>query len=96
MAKQHLSRYQKGIVNRYYEHRETIYATKLSELVSEIAVSEGEKKTEKLWKSAGEYLVKCKVPAADAATIVASRNVKRLAEIAGAVMTGRPLPRIGG
>jgi hypothetical protein len=50
MAKgQDLSRHQRGIVNRYYEHRDTIMSQKLSELVSDLYLAEG-KKAESLWK----------------------------------------------
>ena len=41
---------QKKIINRYYEHRETISAHKLAELVSEIALAAGDaKKLDRLW-----------------------------------------------
>jgi hypothetical protein len=56
-----LTAYQRKIVDRYYEHNETIHATKLGELVSEIALTSDAKKLDKLWKSASEYLAKCGV-----------------------------------
>ncbi len=37
-----LSNYQRKIVDRYYEHRDTIWATKLNDLVGEIAIAQSE------------------------------------------------------
>jgi hypothetical protein len=88
-----LTSYQRKIVDRYYEHKETIHATKLGELVSEIAVTTDVKKLDKLWKSAGEYLVKCGVEAGIVEAVVPARNLKRLGEIAGAIMSGKPVPK---
>lgn len=88
-----LTRYQRGIVNRYYEHKGTIHATKLGEIVSDLSVEADPKKLDRLWKSAGEYLAKCGVDAATIEAAVSSRNIKLLGEIAGAVMTGMPIPK---
>ena len=58
-----LTSYERKIVDRYYQHKDTIHATKPGELVSEIAVEGDPKKLDRLRKSAGEYLVKCGVEA---------------------------------
>lgn len=82
MAKgQHLSHYQRGIVNRYYEHRDTIMSTRLGEIVSEIYLATDAKKAEKLWMSAESALEKCKVEPGVIKQILASRDIKKLAEI---------------
>ena len=103
---------QRKIVDRYYEHRDTIWATKLSELVGEIALAlaealaadrggdaktrdAAEKKVGKLWKSAGEYLAKCGATPPTVERIVGTRDTKRLADAAGAVMLGKPVPVFG-
>jgi hypothetical protein len=81
MAKgQHLSRYQQGIVRRYYEQADTITMTKLQELVGEIYLAEG-KKAQTLWERAREALLKTDTPAAVVETVVQGRDVKALAEI---------------
>ena len=46
-----LSNYQRKIVDRYYEHLDTITLTKLSEAVSELYLCESEKKSQTLWKT---------------------------------------------
>jgi hypothetical protein len=92
MAKD-LTRHQRGIVNRYYEHKGTIHATKLGEIVSDICVETDPKKLDRLWKSAGEYLAKCGVEPATIAVTIPGRDLKFLADLAGAIMTGTTPPR---
>lgn len=82
MAKgQDLSRHQRGIVNRYYEHRDTIMTQKLGEIVSELYLATDAKKADKLWKSAQTALANTQVDAATVESIVSSRDVKKLAEL---------------
>ncbi len=81
MAKgQHLSSYQKGIVNRYYEHHDTILINRLSEIVSELYLAEG-KAADKHWKRAEAALAKSKVHPAKFALILEKRDVVKLAEL---------------
>lgn len=89
-----LSGYQRKIVDRFYEHKETIHATRLGELVSEIAVETEPKKLDRLWKSAGEYLAKCGVAPAMIDAAVRPRNLQLFGEIAGAIMSGKPPARV--
>jgi hypothetical protein len=92
MAKQpNLTAHQRKIVDRYYEHQDTIFATKLSELVGSIALAESDKEREKLWKRAAEYLVKCKVDAATVLAICNAKDIQKLAAAAGAIMAGKPV-----
>lgn len=93
MAKQpNLTSYQRKIVDRYYEHQDTIFATKLSELVGSIALAETPKQRDTLWKRAAEYLAKCKADAATIDAICTPRDVQRLAQAASAVMAGKKIP----
>jgi len=84
-----LTPYQRKIVGRFYEHKETIHATKLGELVSEIAVEADPRKLDRLWNSAGEYLAKCGVAPAMIGAAVPPRNLRLLGELAGAIMSGK-------
>lgn len=88
-----LTSYQRKIVDRFYQHKGTIHATKLGELVSEIAVEADAKKLDRLWKSAGEYMTKCGVEPGTIAATMEPRNLKLLGEIAGAIMSGKEPPR---
>jgi hypothetical protein len=78
---QNLSKYQQGIVRRYYDHHDTIHLTKLMELVSELAVATEAKAAGKLWTRVETALKQTDVPAATAAAVVAGRDVKQLAEL---------------
>lgn len=87
MAKgQHLSQYQKKIVNRYYAHLDTIALTKLSELSTELFLSTDAKKAEKLWASA-ELALKKVVPTDDlklqvrVTKLLGSRDIRALAQL---------------
>lgn len=83
MAKhQHLSSYQRGIVNRYYQNLDTLTLTKLQELVSELFLSAGDAKAgEKLWKRAEALLAKAGASEGDLRRAVERRDVKVLAEV---------------
>ncbi len=90
MAKgQDLSRHQRGIVNRYYEHRDTIMSTKLAEIVSELYLATDDKKAEKLWKSAQTALANTKTDPTIIESIIKSRDIKKLAEIVSKLSAAR-------
>ena len=42
--------YQKGIIRRYYEHKDTMALQNLAEIVSDLYLAETAKQQEKLWK----------------------------------------------
>ncbi len=82
MAKgQHLTRYQQKIVSRYYEHKDTITAQRLQELVSDIYLAAPGKEADKLWKKADAALRSAGVPPEKVDRVVASRSPERLAAI---------------
>jgi hypothetical protein len=85
MAKhQHLSRYQQGIVRRYYEHRDTLAITQLQELVSTLALGEGRPSDiQRRWDRAAELLARVGVPQSRVEAIIAGRDLKKLAEEVG-------------
>jgi len=55
------TKHQQGIIKRFYDNFDKIQLQKLSELVTELFLSEG-KKREKLWKSAAGIMEKLDVP----------------------------------
>ena len=82
MAKnQFLSPYQKGIVKRYYEHKDTIANQKLGEIVSELYLCESEKKANRLWKSAKTALINAGANSVAVEKLMADRDVERLAKM---------------
>lgn len=83
MAKgQHLSSYQKGIVNRYYEHHDTILINRLSEIVSELYLAQG-KAAEKLWARAEKALTASKLEPKKYAAVLEKKDVEGLAGLVG-------------
>ncbi|NLW51369.1 MAG: hypothetical protein GXY85_11110 [Candidatus Brocadiaceae bacterium] len=72
---------QKGIVRRYYEHKETLGTQKLSEIVSELYLCEDAGKAERLWQQALTALKNAGVHEARAKRIVEGRNLERLAHV---------------
>jgi hypothetical protein len=88
MAKQVFTGRQKAIVDRYYASTDARVSAALQELVSDLALSEPGK-AEKLWKKAGDMLVKCGVGGADLARSVDKKDVKAFAEVVG-MLVSRP------
>ena len=84
MAKhQYLSPYQKGIVKRYYEHKDTIASQKLGEIVSELYLCDSEKKADRLWKRAKTALMNAGANKVAVEKLMVDRDVERLAKMTG-------------
>lgn len=82
MARRHdLTPHQKGIVRRYYEHRDNLGHQKLSEIVSELYVCEDEKTAARLWKSAHTALLHTQAGKARVERIVRERDLEGLAAL---------------
>ncbi|MBL0921840.1 MAG: hypothetical protein IBJ10_06900 [Phycisphaerales bacterium] len=90
MAKgQHLSRYQQGIVNRYYDNKDTIVVTRLAEIVSDLALCDSEKKAAALWKRAETALAAVKADPVRSRTVLGAKDVKGLAALVGELSAKR-------
>ena len=76
---QNYSKYQQGVIKRYYEHADTRVLTKLAELVSDLYLADTPKKAEKLWASAEKHLTQAKLKPDRVRRIVDARDVKALA-----------------
>ena len=82
MAKgqQYFTKYQQGIVNRYYQNKDAATSQRLQELVSDLALAApGSKEADKLWKKAGPALSAAGVAPAKAEALMAQRSVETLA-----------------
>jgi hypothetical protein len=90
MAKgQPLSRYQRGIVNRYYEHLDTLTVQRLQEAVSDLYVADDARKAERLWKTVQAALAKALPEDPRVERVVAARDVAALAKLVGDVAAGK-------
>ena len=74
------SRTQKKIIDRYYEHRDSIMAQKLGEIVSELYLAEG-KKAESLWKRAEKALANLSANDAQVRKVLDERSLEGLAKL---------------
>jgi len=77
------SAYQKGVIKRYYEHRDTIAVQKLAEIVSNLWLEKGKAKVAALWESAFKELQKAGVPINKACVIVEDRDLDALGKLVG-------------
>ena len=78
MAKNH-SRYQQGVINRYYENLDTIMLQKLQELVTELYLARNGPSEDKLWVRVDKAMVKMKIPKSIMEHIMVKRDVELLA-----------------
>lgn len=84
MAKgQWLTPHQKGIVRRYYDHKETMATQKLSEIVSDLYLCEDDAKADRLWKQVRTALKNAGAQPGQMDGVCKSRDLERLAKLIG-------------
>jgi len=72
--------YQREVIRRYYENRETIAIQKLGELVSEAYLAEG-KKADRVWDRISRALRNAGVDESEVDRIVRQRDLEALARL---------------
>lgn len=77
------SAYQKGVIKRYYEHRDTIAVHKLAELLSNLWLEKGQAKVAALWETAYKEMQKAGVPVNQACVIVEDRDLEAFGKLVG-------------
>ncbi|MEM6553904.1 MAG: hypothetical protein AAF750_17445 [Planctomycetota bacterium] len=75
------TRHQKKIIDRYYQHKDTIQSTKLMETLSELYLADTDAKATKLWKRCATALKQLGVSPTHIDTITESRDVEKLAKL---------------
>ncbi len=71
---------QRKIINRYYDNHDTIVATRLGEIVTDIALAEeNQKKLDRLWVRAEQALSKTSIKPETWKKITENRDPKALA-----------------
>lgn len=73
--------YQKGIIKRFYEHRDTLALQKLGETVSNLYLETSEKKIDRGWKNIESQLTAAGVPPKVVADVVADRDLGAVARL---------------
>jgi hypothetical protein len=84
---QHFTAHQRKIIDRYYEHRDTIALNKLSEIVSDLYLCTSEKKAAGLWKSAATALKNAGANPVQSANVLQARDVQALARLVSELQT---------
>jgi acetylornithine deacetylase/succinyl-diaminopimelate desuccinylase-like protein len=80
MGMEDFTRHQQGIIKRYYANADGIHLQRLSELVGELYLAEGKKKT-KVWQSVAAAMQKLGVPQARIDHIVAQDKPELVANV---------------
>ena len=75
--------YQKTVIKRFYEHRETLAVNKLAETVSNLYLETSPKKQAQAWERAYTHMVAAGVKESEANVIVDDRDLDALAKIVG-------------
>ena len=74
------SEYQKKIIRRFYDNRESGDEQRLAELVTNLYLSAG-KKREKLWTQAEETMLRLKVPQKRVGHLLTAKDPALIAEV---------------
>lgn len=82
------SNYQKKVIGRYYDNREQIDRQKLEELVTNLFLAEGKKRT-KFWETATGVMERLKVPKSRIEHVVGTDDPAILAEVVNDLQAGR-------
>ncbi len=85
------SDYQKKIIKRFYDNRGDIDFRKLGEIASDLYLATG-KKTDRLWKQAGEIMTRLGVPPTRIAHVLKTADPAILAEVVNDVQNGKIRP----
>ena len=84
------SNYQRKLINRYYNHKDSILVTRLQELASELYLAEG-KEADRLWTRVEKALAGLDtdppLPEAQVRTILETRDPAKLAELMNTLAT---------
>ena len=84
--KRQYSRYQRKVIQRYYENREQIDTQRLQEIVTEIYLAGSGKKADRLWERAADILGRADgLDGAEVTRVLGDRDVEGLAKLAGAL-----------
>jgi hypothetical protein len=81
------SAYQRGVIKRYYEHRDTIAVHKLAETISSLYLEKNTSKVTALWEAAYKLLQQAGIPINQACVLVEDRDLGALAKIVSGLST---------
>ena len=73
--------HQRGIIKRYYEHREDLSMQKLTEIVSNLYLADSDKEKNRLWPQVERALTALDTPKGRIRAIVDNRDLTALASL---------------
>jgi GAF domain-containing protein len=91
MAEREYTRYQQKAISRFYDNRDQLDGQRLSELVADLYLAEGKKRT-KLWETAKELMGRLNVPASRIEHVVKTGDATILAEVVKDIAAGKIAP----
>lgn len=80
MAKHEHSQYQQRLISGYYDNLDAIMLRKLSELVTELYLTDSDAKRGRLWQRAHKAMLNLKIPAAIVDHIMQKKDIEILAK----------------
>ena len=92
MAERDFSRYQKKVIQRYYDNRPDMDEQRLAELVAELYLA-SEKKKPKLWDTAREVMLRLGTPQSRVDHVLKTADPVILAEVVKDVQSGKIRPK---
>ena len=92
MAERDFSRFQKKVIQRYYDNRPALDEQRLAELASDLYLA-SDKKRPKLWESAEEIMERLGTPPSRIAHVMASADPAQVAEVVKDVQSGKIRPK---
>ena len=82
------SEYQKKVIRQYYDNREQVDEQRLAELVTNLYLTAGQKKLEKLWMQAQETMTRLRVPKKRVEHLIQAKDPALIAEIVKEIEAG--------
>ena len=92
MAERDFSRYQKKVIQRYYDNRPDMDEQRLAELVAELYLA-SDKKKPKLWDTAKEVMLRLGTPQSRVDHVLKTADPVILAEVVKDVQSGKIRPK---
>jgi hypothetical protein len=86
------SKYQQKVIKNYYDNREQIDEQRLSELVTNLFLSEGKKRA-KLWQTARDLMLRLGASESRVEHVVSTDDAAILAEVVKDIQAGRISPK---
>ena len=92
MAERDYSRFQKKVIQRYYDNRPQVDEQRLAELVAELYLA-SDKKKPKLWETAREIMLRLGTPQSRVDHVMKTADPVILAEVVKDVQSGKIRPK---